>query len=528
MLGGYNTLALNPFAAGLSSAGPVAANLVGFSALEITGRMDTNVNVVNFGASNTINQVILDHGYDNGVILSGLGNHAELDFLWGNSNGNTLHAPVGTSTAPNAATASILLDSQATGFTTHHYGQVDLNDTAIPTAVGIVTVTSTAAAGVADNGGATNKMALEDAGITTLNINSVGGGDPDAATINGHNGLQFQAGSEEPGSGAIQDGDIYLDLSGSTLAQLLGNGGLTAINAPTFLAGIKVDVSGTGHAVTVVAPQTTFDNITFGTSPDGNVIEIGNSHNTVTEAAGSTNGNTIILTQQTASVYSVSANGDNVVSINDGVANTIIIGNSDDGHGNAVTVGTGAGAANATSGDTITLGAGGNVFDSTVHIEGNNTVPTTVGGVPVAIDTVNILSTGGGNNLIIPDYVTGSFINLGAHTEADTIQFDHVTDSSFGFNDTLTGFVGGLDIVNLKQIGGTTSFALANGVGGVAGLANANTAGNDAVIYDFTDGTLFDFTNGATFSTATAANSMEVQVGVTGINVFNSTDVHFH
>ena len=279
---GYNTLALGTWAADLSGAGPVAASLSGFSALELTnslGSFDT-VTVTNFGVKNNINQVIFDSSFGYDSLVTGLNNNAEIDLLWADNWGSQLIAPIGSSLGPNIETASILLDSQSLTHSFHEFGTVVLHELFLPTSVGIVNLASTAREGVDDFSNATNHLQLDDEGITTINLWSKGMPDNDvtgpeegpASGMTNGVGIQFHDGSNpSPASGgALQDGDVYLNLDGSSLGHdLFGNGGLHSFDATNatngghgdFLAGIEAnfDAAGVTTAVDFYANQTTYD-----------------------------------------------------------------------------------------------------------------------------------------------------------------------------------------------------------------------------------------------------------------------------
>jgi hypothetical protein len=571
--GGYNTLGLdgnqtalqpgaqyNAITKTVSTPALAAASISHFQALEIFGPMVNGIDVLDLGANgsnlvNNINQVVLTAGYnDTGapfgdLLLTGLNNNAELDLLWGHSQNQTLYVPLGNAGANPVDFFNLMLDSQfgdGGNTITHHYGMINLEDAAGGGTVTTVNMESTSYEGIyppdaptEDYNNVYNEIGLDDHGLSTVNLWSLGGGDQDAAAVSMVGGNPFAFG------GAQQDGDAFLILDTSDL------GGMTSFNATNatngghgdFLAGLDADFR-TDTALTVNANQTTEDNISFGGGAgdhmSGTKIYVGNYDNSITEDAGSNTSNDVItLAQQTESVYSVTANGANTVTLNNGTGNTINVDGNPGGAPDDITIGithTGVLAdAGFLNGDVINLGGPGSgiVQNDVVIVNGSNSNPWESGGVPDAIVNVNINSTGGGNNHITMNYVTGSDINLGTHTLTDTIYFNHVTDSALGYNDTITGFNGATaahhDIIDLSGVigGDSHTFQLANGALAVAVLANGNTGTNDSVIYDYANGTLYDFHHGATFATATEANTMQIQVGVIGIGHFTANEITF-
>jgi hypothetical protein len=391
---------------------------------------------------------------------------------------------------------------------------VDLDPTVAPVSGGtvhIVNLESTTGSFYGLGFTDVNDFALIDTGGTTLNILGVGFGDATSIVKD----LPFQGGTASdgdinvPGWPVIESGDVYLDLNGSNIDP-------TTVNANTFYAGIEDTSGNLGNGEAFNAVNTTEDDLVF--VGGGNTIALGNYDNTVVIGNGS--GNTLTMTA-TDNVYGDNQ-GDNKVTVGNGTGNTISLDNNDPLDGNTITVGNGAGGSHATNGDVINLGTGGNVSDTSITIDGDNTGVATTLGVPNAIDTVNIDSSGGGGNTITPEYVSGSTFNLSAHTVADSIVFNHVADSAFGFNDTVNGFVGGLDTINLHALdaGHTVyngSVQFVNGSLAALGLIEAHEAPGEAVVvYDYANGTLYDTVGGTSGATPTPTNTLEVQVGVIG------------
>ncbi len=535
---GYNTVALPGNATALDVVALVGASITNFQALELTSVMNQAVDVLDLGLSNNINQVILDAGHSSGGFhiqtLSGLTNNAEIDLLWGQSAGNVLAVPIGNSIPNPADTVNILLDSQYTGGSSHHFGAVDV-DPLLAGDIHTVNIQSTAAAGQADYTLptiATNNLSLIDDGIVTLNIVGLGVGGPTASMVSGPT---LQHGT------AVSDGDVYLNLDGSSTV-LGGHFEPTTVNANTFYAGIEdTDTGALSHAlgtdvaITFNAENTTYDNLVFGNHAT-DFVHLGNYNNIVTMG----NGNSDVLTMvHTANVYggldghntvtvgngnsdsiTLGAGGNDTVTVGDGNSDSVTIG---DGSGDAVTVGHG-------NGDVITLGDGaGAISSSTVTINGNNTGGTA--GNPV--DTVTFNGTGGGNT-VTANYASGTTIDFGAaHTVGDTAVFNHVTDSSVGYNDTILNFIGGTggDTINLHAV--IAGHVVTNGVqqanGALAVLAVLNTDAlngtHDAVIYDYQNGTLYDFHGAVTSANITAANTFEIQLVGTHLGV-NTVALH--
>jgi hypothetical protein len=556
---GFNTLQLNAYAAG-QAWGPddVLANfgtyLAGFSALEITDKMYTSVNLYDFGAGNAINTVTLDGGHGN-VTLAGLGNNATLNLLWGDSF-STLSVPISGSIFNPNDTFNLLLDSQYSpgggGTLDHHYGTIDLTPFFGGGIVENVNITSTSGEGIYpsdptdDYANVINHVSLIDPGIEVMTINgALGGGDGDVAVPGqacNYNGVP------------TEDGDVYLNLNGSFIPFL------HTVNADSFYAGIeRTDLfatfslqsntvghleGGLGGTSTVELPfqffasNTTMDDLVFGNGNIGGApgygdqIYLGNYDNIVTVGDG--NGDTLELTA-TTNVYG-SSQGGNYVNVGNGIDDFVFLDNNDNGDGNIVILGNTSLGGGAGNGSKVVLGSGGNVSGNSVTINGYNSTP----GVSGADDTVTVTFDGSGptsgGNTITPHLVTGSTINLGTHTIGDTIVFNDVHDSAVGYNDMITGFHGAgaygtggaQDIIDLSGIIGadpSSFFQVATGADALV-QANSNTAGHDMVIYAYKDGSIYDF-HGSTGATATPDNTLEVSVDVTGSLAVTAANIHF-
>ena len=551
--GGYNTLAIGDTTA-LETATLAAASISNVQALELTSMMTHNIDVLDLGAGgsnlvNDINQVILDDGYlgfgiFDTITLSGLTNNAEIDLLWGQSGGSTLLVPIGNASPNPVDVVNILADSQAysaSSGVTHHYGDVNV-DPLLSGSVHTVNVVSTdysPSYAYSD----VNNLAITDSGIVTLNILGAGTGTAYSMVQD----QAFHGDGSIAGSGAVyESGDVYLNLNGSD--NLGGSLTPTTVNANTFYAGIE-DTDGalgsTGHSITFNAINTTDDILVFGNGT-GDAVYLANYDNAVTMGNG--NNDVLTMTNNYSSEFSHNDitrgtnSGHNTVVVGNGNNDVISLDNNDGGtafYGDSVTVGHG-------NNDQITLGTGGSIHDSSVTINGNNTSGTA--GTPV--DTVTFDTTSGGGNTVTPTYASGTVINLGGHGTADTIVFSHVTDSSFNYNDTINGFVAAAgpgsnaaspDTINLAAVIGAdtvnghaaanglaTNVLQANNVLAVLADAVGNTAGNDVVVYDYANGTLYDFHNGATNLTFSSANTMQIQIGVLGVNHFTTADLIVH
>ena len=172
--------------------------------------------------------------------------------------------------------------------------------------------------------------------------------------------------------------------------------------------------------------------------------------------------------------------------------------------------------------NSVTIGDGaGSVTNATVTINGSDNTGTS----GASIDTVTFNGSGGGGNTVTMNFATGSTINFGAHTPGDTAVFNHVTDSSVGYNDTITGFNGASDTINLTNVvaGNAVTHGLQYANGALAVLTVLNTdaldATHDAVIYDYQSGDLYDFHGAVNSGNINAANTFEVQLTGTHIGV---------
>jgi hypothetical protein len=417
---GFNTLALSGDVTALENVALVSAHITGIQALEFTSNLKHDVDVLDLGSGNNVSEVTLDKGYTGTFVLfvgnvreiSGLTSGSTLNLLQGEQGaGDTLFIPLGNSLANPADVFNIYLNAQdATGnggLGNENFGEVVLFDSlfGIPIPAGsgtveTVNISSTAFEGIVvpsdpdDYTQLWNHLELDDQGIKTLNINGVtpSFGDPDNNPIDPSTGLPFHDGTVSP-SGIQADGDVSLWLDGSNLA------GLATVNANTFFASIhdldgQMGSIGSG-TITFNAINTTNDALTFGDAA-GDVINVGNFDNVINVGNGAGD---VVTTTHTTNVFG-SSDGGNVINIGWGNGDKVTLA---DGSNDVVTIN---GTAAHTPVDTITFGAGN-------------------------------------NNVVNPNFASGSTINFGAHTSNasnfETINLNHLGDSLISLPDVING-----------------------------------------------------------------------------------------
>ncbi len=246
---GFDTLAMD---SAFVAQALILGTVKNFEALEITNRLENDINVIQLGPQNNISKVILDGGIGQDLTISGFGPSPTVEIKAAASDGNDdLNVLVNNANINLADHVNIILNA-------NQGGTVELGGLSTP---GVETLSIHSTSQQAVKAGIVNNLELND-DSTTLTIT----------------------------------GDVTLDLNDQLFH-------VTTVNAQTFTGGLTLDVNTGAEPVTINAGATLgpsniltangIDNVTLGngtnvvTTLGGNdVIHVGSGQNTVNAGTG--------------------------------------------------------------------------------------------------------------------------------------------------------------------------------------------------------------------------------------------------
>lgn len=354
-------------------------------------------------------------------------------------------------------------------------------------------------------------------GTDNLSLTSLAAqGGTNGATVTGFESLEFNTtlGGGVVVSDFASGNHVILDAGFTTGSNLVGVNSGVEIDLFGASAGQVLGVSVTGaniHTNDVV--NIDLHNAANAAQNFGNVfVQDVEAVSITSEGVGSA-ANTVALTNIGQAITTLNIDGDNALVLNKGTfffatdflsVKTVDASN----HSGGLTLNLNSTFGTNNQDATITLGSGADTFTTG---NGDNHIDAGQGG-----DTINV---GTGANSIIGG-AGADTINLGAGAVASTLVYKAVTESgSGGTVDTVNGFNGALDKIDLSALG-ITSFNFAGNVAG-AGAAAATIAGDPngvtTAVFDDTNDILYIDMNGDHVLTAA-----DMQVNLVGTNVLSN------